>query len=96
MAQTKSEPPSEKLESPYDVMNLKFVLAGSPSPEDVGFANPHSFWQFTYKLQFLADPTILDKFIVNISELREEETLAEQKNEPQIERTLKKLGKKIV
>lgn len=51
--QSKTEINKEKQESPYDEMILKFALDANPSPEDVGFDDPKSFWKFSYELHFL-------------------------------------------
>lgn len=40
---------------PYDVENIAFALDGTPTPEEVGFDNPKSYWKFTYELRFLDD-----------------------------------------
>ncbi len=53
IGQAKTENVEEKLESPYDEVNLKFALDANPSPEDVGFDNPKSYWKFSYELRFL-------------------------------------------
>lgn len=52
-AQSKTETSQEKLESPYDEINLRFALDGTPAPEDVGFDDPKSYWKFNYELRFL-------------------------------------------
>jgi len=53
IGQAKTETSEEKLESPYDEVNLKFALDANPTPEEVGFDNPKSYWKFSYELRFL-------------------------------------------
>lgn len=54
--QSKTETTTEKLESPYDEINLRFALGADPTPEDVGFDEPKSYWKFSYELRFLENP----------------------------------------
>ena len=57
-SQSKTEISSEKPESPYDVINLRFALDAEPSPEAVGFDDPKSYWKFSYELRFLESEKI--------------------------------------
>jgi len=41
-------------------VELKFSLSGDPSPAEVGFDNPKSYWQLEYEL-FLSDSAELEK-----------------------------------
>lgn len=50
-AQTNSQKPNSG-ETPYKNYYAKFVL-DSEIPEQTGFGNPKSFWQFRYELRFL-------------------------------------------
>lgn len=49
----------EKSPPPYEIMNLRFVLEGNPTPEDVGFNSQNSSWQLKYELLFLSDGKLL-------------------------------------
>lgn len=51
-AQTNSQNQQKTGEAPYKSYYAKFAL-GSEIPEQTGFNNPKSFWQFRYELQFL-------------------------------------------
>lgn len=46
---------SNKSQSPYEKMTLKFVIEGEPTLESVGLDNPKSSWKFSYELRFLSE-----------------------------------------
>lgn len=46
---------NEKPQSPYEKINLKFVIDNNSPNEDVGFDNPKSFWTFSYELRFMSE-----------------------------------------
>ncbi len=50
---------TRKIPPPYEIMNLRFVLEGNPTPEDVGFNSQNSSWQLKYELLFLSDGKLL-------------------------------------
>ena len=70
--QTKSGIVLEKTESPYDVINLKFVLDSALKPEDVGFDNPKSYWEFSYELRCLAETFKYENFVEKENESQAE------------------------
>jgi hypothetical protein len=95
----------EKLEAPYDVINLKFVIEGSPDPKDVGFDHPKSTWQFKYELRFLPEEKLLtekSKYQPPVNEqIAPNETSAEKekrfkKNNKEFDKAWKKLGILVV
>lgn len=81
-----------KDESPYKTMNLKFVLAGSPSLEDVGFNNPKSFWQFRYELRFLSEKFPFKYFKEKENESQKERQKRIRKNNKDYDKGWKKHG----
>lgn len=86
MSQDLSATSAEKDESPYKNVNLKFVLEGSPTPEDVGFNTPKSYWKFTYELRFM------DK---DVNYKLQEKVYAKYKNRDDKLKWISKANKKI-
>lgn len=99
-AQSKAKTGQEKLESPYDEINLRFALDGLPAPEDVGFDNPKSYWKFSYELRFLDDARILDKdykpFKENQNESSGERLKRIEKSNKQYDKPWKKVGVRVI
>lgn len=83
---------TEKAESPYKTVNLKFVLEGSPTAEDVGFDNPKSFWQFRYELRFLDEKFNFQYFKEKENEPQSERRKRIRKNNKAYDKAWKKYG----
>jgi hypothetical protein len=81
-----------KDEPPYKMVNLKFVLEGSPSPEDVGFNNPKSFWQFRYEFRFFGERLPFQSFKEKDGESQKERTKRIRKNNKIHDKDWKKYG----
>lgn len=79
-------------EPPYRTMNIKFVLEGTPSPEDVGFNNPKSFWQFRYELRFLKESFPFQSFREKQGESQKEREKRIRKNNKLYDKGWKKNG----
>lgn len=100
-SQSKTETNSEKPESPYDEINLRFALDATPTPEDVGFDDPKSYWKFSYELRFLEDKkSALDKsdfkyFQENPNENAADRAKRIEKNNKQYDGAWKKFGIRI-
>lgn len=89
--QTTNASSDEKPESPYDKMNIKFVLDGTPTPEELGFDNPKSYWQFSYELRFLTKDLMNYKPFTEIpNESTAERTKRIKKNNKQHDKAWKK------
>jgi hypothetical protein len=98
-------PQDSKPAAPYEVMNLKFVIEGSPNSEDVGFDNPKSTWQFKYELRFLKEEKLLTEkskykpFVMSANapqESAEEYKKRVKNNNKNFDRAWKKLGTVVV
>jgi len=98
IGQAKTENIEEKLESPYEEVNLKFALDANPSPEDVGFDNPKSYWKFSYELRFLESEKAAQEKLgykywqENPGESNAERTKRIEKNNKQYNKVWKKFG----
>lgn len=96
--QSKTETTPEKLESPSDEVNLKFALGADPTPEDVGFDEPKSYWKFSYELRFLENPkAALEKSGFKYRQENPNENAAEraegiERSNNQYDKTWKKFG----
>jgi hypothetical protein len=91
-SQSKTETTSEKLESPYDELNLTFALGADPTPEAVGFDDPKSRWKFSYELLFLEnEKAALEKAGYKYWQENPNETAAERAK--RIERSNKQFNK---
>lgn len=97
-SQSKTETTPEKLESPYDEVNLSFALGADPTPEDVGFDEPKSYWKFSYELRFLEnEKAALEKAGFKYRQENPNENTAErakgiERNNKQYDKAWKKFG----
>ena len=98
IGQAKTEISEEKLESPYDEVNLKFGLDANPTPEEVGFDNPKSYWKFSYELRFLENEKAAQEklgykyFQENSGENNAERAKRIERNNKQYNKVWKKFG----
>lgn len=92
ICQNSAETKTAKDAPPYKTMNLKFVLEGTPSSEDVGFNNPKSFWQFRYELRFLSEPFPFQSFKEKENELPKDREKRIRKNNKIYDKGWKKNG----
>ncbi len=96
--QSKTEKTTEKLESPYDEINLRFALGADPTPESVGFDEPKSYWKFSYELRFLEnEKSALEKsgfqyWRENPNENAAERAKGIERNNRQLDKAWKKFG----
>lgn len=96
--QSKTETTTEKLESPYDEINLRFDLGADSTPESVGFDEPKSYWKFSYELRFLEnEKSALEKsgfqyWRENPNENAAERAKGIERNNRQFDKAWKKFG----
>lgn len=90
-AQSDSRNEPKTGEIPYKTYNVKFVL-DSETPEQVGFNDPKSYWQFSYELRFLEKDFEFRYFKEKENESRKEREKRIRKNNKQHDRGWKKNG----